>query len=111
MATEPVLLNLQAHELLLGERLTEDLLQPDRIHSSFHPCQILRRHSCEIGIRRAALNAEIVAGASDVSRRPSVRKGGGSSRPPARQAPKLSANSVGFGAGMRLGARGRVCKE
>jgi hypothetical protein len=50
---------------LLGEWLAEDLLEPDRVHPTFHPCHILRRHSCEIGIRRPNLDAAIVAGASD----------------------------------------------
>jgi hypothetical protein len=44
MAAESVLLNLQAHELSLGQWLAEDLLQPDRVHPAFHPCRILRAH-------------------------------------------------------------------
>jgi hypothetical protein len=43
-AAESVLLDLQAHELLLGEWLAEDLLEPDRVHPTFHPCRILRAH-------------------------------------------------------------------
>jgi hypothetical protein len=86
MAPEPVLLDLQAHELLLGEWLAEDLLEPDCVHPTFHPCHILRRHSCEIGIRRPGLNAAIVAGASDgpvarlVLGRPAQARGSGQSR-------------------------------
>jgi hypothetical protein len=56
MATKPVLLDLQAHELLLGERLTEKLLQPDRIHAAFH--------------REFRVDAEIVAGPPDGSASP-----------------------------------------
>jgi hypothetical protein len=71
---------------LLGEWLAEDLLEPDRVHPTFHPCHVLRRHSCEIGIRRPGLNAAIVTGASDgpvarfVLRRPARARGSGQGR-------------------------------
>lgn len=42
VATEPVLFDLQAHELLLGEGVAEDLLQPDCVHAAFHPCCVVR---------------------------------------------------------------------
>lgn len=42
VATEPVLFDLQAHELLLGEGVAEDLLQPDCVHLAFHPCCVVR---------------------------------------------------------------------
>jgi hypothetical protein len=45
MAAEAVLLDLKAHELLLGQWLAQDLLQPDRVHSVFHSCRILRAHT------------------------------------------------------------------
>jgi hypothetical protein len=45
MAAEAVLLDLKAHELLLGQWLAQDLLQPDGVHSGFHSCRILRAHA------------------------------------------------------------------
>jgi hypothetical protein len=65
VATEPVLLDLEAHEFLLGEWLPEDLLQPDRVHAVLHACKVLRPHSGDIGIGKPQLDAAIVAGASD----------------------------------------------
>jgi hypothetical protein len=51
MASEPVLLNLQTHELLLGEWLAEDLLEPDRVHPTFHPCRIFRAHMGSLNLQ------------------------------------------------------------
>jgi hypothetical protein len=45
MATEPVLFDLQAHELLLGEWVAEDLLQPNCVHPAFHRCCVVRAHN------------------------------------------------------------------
>jgi hypothetical protein len=44
IATEAVLLDLQAHELSLGEWFAEDLLQPDGVHPIFHPCRVVVGH-------------------------------------------------------------------
>jgi hypothetical protein len=40
IAAKAVLLNLEAHPLLLGERPSEHLLEPDRVHAGFHPCRV-----------------------------------------------------------------------
>jgi hypothetical protein len=45
VATEPVLFDLQAHELLLGEGVAEDLLQPDCVHPALHPCCVVKTHN------------------------------------------------------------------
>jgi hypothetical protein len=45
VATEPVLFDLQAHQLLLGEWVAEDLLQPDCVHPAFHHCCVVETHN------------------------------------------------------------------
>ena len=57
MAAEAVLLDLKAHELLLGQWLAQDLLQPDRVHSVFHSCRILRAHTAIVTSASDALAA------------------------------------------------------
>jgi hypothetical protein len=53
---EPVLFDLQAHELLVGEWLAQDLLQPDRFHPVFHR-RMLRTHRSPSSLRDAAWQA------------------------------------------------------